>query len=129
MGKGNRKTASGGTSTVLVVDDDPDVRAFLVAGLEEAGYRVSQAADGKAALLSFGESRPDVVVIDYLMPGMTGAEVARKMLKKAPGQKILFVSGYSETEAIERAAPGAALLTKPFRPDALDQAVRRLIDG
>ncbi len=117
------------TTRVLVVDDDPDVRQFLVGGLEEAGYEVAEAADGKSALSAFEQERPDVVVVDYLMPGMTGADVAKRMRKKAPDQKILFVSGYSETEAIERAAPGAPLLAKPFRPDALDQAIRKLLGG
>jgi FixJ family two-component response regulator len=64
------------------------------------------------------------VVIDYIMPGLSGADVARHILDAAPGQPLLFVSGYSETEAIIRAAPGTPLLTKPFRADALDAAVR-----
>jgi len=55
---------------------------------------------------------------------LSGAEVARRMLREVPGQAILFVSGYSETEAVRRAAPDAPLLTKPFRAAALDQAVR-----
>jgi DNA-binding response OmpR family regulator len=50
------------------------------------------------------------------------------MLREVPGQPILFVSGYNETEAIRAAAPGAQLLAKPFRPDALDAAVRDCLD-
>ena len=50
------------------------------------------------------------------------------MVKAVPGQPILFVSGYSESEAIRRAAPDAQLLAKPFRPEALDAAVREAID-
>ena len=63
------------------------------------------------------------------MPGLSGAEVAQRILEQAPDQRILFVSGYSETTAITRAAPGAPLLTKPFRADALDAAVREALDG
>ena len=58
------------------------------------------------------------------MPGLSGAEVARAMLDEIPDQRLLFVSGYSETAAISRAAPEAPLLTKPFRADALAAAVR-----
>jgi CheY-like chemotaxis protein len=58
------------------------------------------------------------------MPEMSGAEVARKIRAKAPDQPILFVSGYSETEAVKRTAPDAPLLAKPFRADALHKAVR-----
>jgi CheY-like chemotaxis protein len=58
------------------------------------------------------------------MPGLSGAEVARKIRAKVAGQPILFVSGYSETDAVKRTAPDAPLLTKPFRADALHKAVR-----
>ncbi|MEQ7874791.1 PAS domain-containing protein [Sphingomonas sp. ASV193] len=112
--------------SVLVIDDDPDVRGYIVSTLEERGYSVSEATDGTSGLAAFAATSPDLVVVDYLMPGMTGAEVAQAMLSERPDQKILFVSGYSETEAIRRAAPDAALLTKPFRPAALDRALREL---
>jgi len=55
---------------------------------------------------------------------LSGAEVANRILAKSPNQAILFVSGYSETEAVKRVAPNAPLLAKPFRADALDKAVR-----
>jgi DNA-binding NarL/FixJ family response regulator len=61
------------------------------------------------------------------MPTMSGAEVANRILKAAPGQKILFVSGYSETEAIKTVAPNSPLLAKPFRGDALCRAVRNAL--
>jgi DNA-binding NarL/FixJ family response regulator len=63
------------------------------------------------------------------MPGMSGAEVARVMREERPGQPILFVSGYSETDAIRAAAPDATLLPKPFRADALGKAVRHVLAG
>ena len=114
--------------SVLVIDDDPDVRAFIVSSLEEKGYQVEEAGDGASGLTAFGKTRPDVVVLDYLMPGLTGAEVASRILTEHPDQKILFVSGYSETDAIRAAAPDAALLVKPFRPEALDTAIRELTE-
>jgi CheY-like chemotaxis protein len=112
---------------VLVVDDDPDVRGFIVASLEDLGYSVAEAADGEAALAEFRNRAPDLVVLDFLMPGMSGAEVARALLAERPEQPILFVSGYSETDAIRAAAPDASLLAKPFRADALDAAVRKVL--
>ena len=113
-----------GSSSILVIDDDPDVRDFIVASLVELGHRVSEASDGTSGLALFAAERPDLVVIDFIMPGLSGADVARRILKEVPEQRLLFVSGYSETAAITRAAPDAPLLTKPFRADALDAAVR-----
>jgi PAS domain S-box-containing protein len=110
--------------SVLVIDDDPDVREFIVASLEEQGYRVRQAADGKAGLAEIARERPDVVILDFIMPGLSGSELASRILAKHPQQAILFVSGYSETEAVKRTAPDAPLLAKPFRAEALDKAVR-----
>ncbi|MCY7397974.1 MAG: PAS domain-containing protein [Sphingomonas bacterium] len=109
---------------ILVIDDDPDVRSFIVASLVELGYRVREASDGTVGLALFEDRRPDLVVIDFVMPGLSGAEVAQRILDQAPDQRLLFVSGYSETAAITRAAPDASLLTKPFRAVALDAAVR-----
>ena len=68
--------------------------------------------------------KPDLVVLDFIMPGLSGAEVASRILADRPAQPILFVSGYSETEAVKRTAPDAPLLAKPFRADALEKAVR-----
>ena len=111
-------------ASILVIDDDPDVRDFIVASLSELGHRVRDAGDGATGLDSFAAERPDLVVIDFIMPGLSGADVARRILEMAPDQRLLFVSGYSETEAISRVAPDAPLLTKPFRAEALDVAVR-----
>jgi PAS domain S-box-containing protein len=110
--------------SVLVIDDDPDVRNFIAASLEEQGYKVSEASDGREGLAAIERAAPDLVIIDFIMPGMTGAEVARKIRSRQPDQPILFVSGYSETEAVKRIAPDAPLLAKPFRAEALQKAVR-----
>jgi CheY-like chemotaxis protein len=124
-----RELDEGRDASVLVIDDDPDVRGFIVSSLEEQGYRVAEAGDGRKGLKAFASARPDLVVLDFIMPGLSGAEVASRILAEVPDQPILFVSGYSETEAVRRVAPNAPLLTKPFRADALDKAVRGALVG
>jgi len=114
-------------ASVLVVDDDPDVRGFIAEALADTSYRVRDCADGRSALKLFAEERPDLVVLDYVMPEMSGAEVAERILADCPEQKILFVSGYSETEAIRKIASDAPLLPKPFRADALARAVQKAL--
>jgi CheY-like chemotaxis protein len=113
--------------SILVIDDDPDVRAFIVTTLEENGYRVSEAGDGRTGLAQLERERADLVIIDFIMPGLSGAEVAECILAAAPGQPILFVSGYSETDAVKRIAPDTPLLAKPFRAEALITAIRRAV--
>ena len=117
------------TASILVIDDDPEVREFICASLADYGYRVRGAADGNSGIDAFAAERPDLVVLDYAMPGMSGGDVATQILKREPGQPILFVSGYSESEAIRRAAPDARLLPKPFKPETLDAAVRDTLSG
>jgi PAS domain S-box-containing protein len=114
-------------ASVLVIDDDPDVRAFIAETLEEQGYRVRQASGGREGLRQFEREKMDLVIVDFIMPEMSGAEVARKIRAKLPEQAILFVSGYSETEAVKRTAPDAPLLAKPFRAETLHKAVRSAI--
>jgi CheY-like chemotaxis protein len=114
-------------ASVLVIDDDPDVRGFIADALGEQGYRVRHAGGGREGLAELEREKPDLVIVDFIMPEMSGAEVARQIRRKYPNQAILFVSGYSETEAVKRTAPEAPLLAKPFRADALDRAVRAAI--
>ena len=113
--------------TVLVIDDDPDVRGFIVESLEDNGYVVREAGDGREGLKEVAKETPDLVILDFIMPGLSGAEVASRILAKRPDQPILFVSGYSETEAVKSIAPDATVLAKPFRADALERAVRGVL--
>ncbi|MFL6722828.1 MAG: PAS domain S-box protein [Sphingomicrobium sp.] len=121
---GDEVRRSRGAATVLVIDDDADVRHFIAAGLEEYGHDVIEAADGGEGIDKFGANQPDLVIIDYIMPGLSGAEVAGHILATNPEQPILFVSGYNETDAIRKVAPDANILAKPFRAAALEDAVR-----
>jgi CheY-like chemotaxis protein len=119
-----RTGAAAAERSILVIDDDPDVRAFIVEALKESGYKVREATDGRSGIAEIGRDPVDLVIIDFVMPEMSGADVAREIRVKYPGQPVLFVSGYSETDAVKRTAPDAPLLAKPFRADALEKAVR-----
>jgi len=118
-----------GQATVLVIDDDEEVRHFIAASLEEYGHEVIEAADGVDGIERFGACRPDLVIIDYIMPGLSGAEVAAHIVATNPGQAILFVSGYSETDEIRKVAPDANILFKPFRAAALESAIRDALEA
>jgi PAS domain S-box-containing protein len=111
-------------ATILVVDDDDDVRDFLVESLESLGHTVYRAADGEEALACVHAECPDLALIDYAMPGMHGAEVARLARASYPELPIVFVTGYADTEQLEAAlGPDAPVLRKPFTVDDLADAV------
>jgi CheY-like chemotaxis protein/DNA-binding CsgD family transcriptional regulator len=112
--------ALGSADVVLVVDDVPDNIALIEDALDEAGYTVLVATSGEAALQVARRARPDVVLLDALMPGMDGFEVARR-LKAEPATAhvpIVFMTGLTETEHVLAAfaAGGTDYVTKPVRP-------------
>jgi PAS domain S-box-containing protein len=97
----------------LLVDDEAVVRASTAALLEDLGYQVQEAASAEAAIALIGGGlRPDLIVTDHLMPGMTGVDLARTLREKAPDLPVLIVSGYAEADGI---APDLPRLTKPFK--------------
>jgi CheY-like chemotaxis protein len=114
--------------TVLVVDDDPDVRALVQDFLNEIGYCTHAVDSGDAALQLLDQVTPDVLVADFAMPGRNGAEIARAIRRRLPKLPILFFSGYADSDALERAVGKAPLLRKPFRPSELASAIRHLLD-
>ncbi|MDP2417356.1 MAG: response regulator, partial [Hydrogenophaga sp.] len=105
---------------VLIVDDVPDNVAPLHDALDEAGYTVLVALDGEAAIRRATQALPDVVLLDAVMPGLDGFEVARR-LKAHPATAhipIIFMTGLTETEHLVAAldAGGADYVTKPIKP-------------
>jgi CheY-like chemotaxis protein len=116
-------------STILVVDDDPDVRAFLADSLASLGYDHVVAEDGQAALRTVERIIPDAMILDFAMPGINGAEVARLIRGRVPDLPIVFASGYSESAAIESVQDDRSrMLHKPFKVDELQAALRSLLD-
>ncbi|MBI3711264.1 MAG: PAS domain-containing protein [Proteobacteria bacterium] len=118
--------------TILVVDDDPEVRDFLDTVLSSLGYRVMLAPDGQVALdLVSRSDRIDLMLTDIGLPGgMRGPDLARKAAALKSGLRILFMSGYAEKEQRDGAAieADAELLHKPFRKSELAATIRRTLD-
>lgn len=115
-------------ATVLVVDDDPDVRAFLKDSLDSLGYEPIVADDGAAALRTLERVIPDVLILDFAMPGMNGAEVARQARERLPELPIIFASGYSESAAVSSVqGERSRILHKPFRVADLQAAIAELL--
>jgi CheY-like chemotaxis protein len=116
----------GAVATILVVDDDRDVRAFLSAALETMGYHVLVARDGREGLAKIRAAAPDLVLLDYAMPGLHGADVAKMARGDHPNLPIVFVTGYAETDQLEAAlGRDAPLLRKPFTVAQLATMVDR----
>jgi CheY-like chemotaxis protein len=111
---------------ILVIDDDDDVRAFLTSSLEELGYRVIGAEGGEEGLQQIEARAPDLVLVDFAMPGMNGADVAHGARRLHPDLPIIFVTGYAETEQLEGAlGSDVPVLRKPFSIAQLGEAVER----
>jgi CheY-like chemotaxis protein len=115
--------------TILVIDDDEGVRALLVHNLAAWGYEVAEAADGPGGLAELERRSFDLVLVDYAMPLMNGADVVQRIREKSPGQTLLLVSGYADTGVVRSAVADIAILAKPFRQDELQRAVEKALAG
>jgi PAS domain S-box-containing protein len=128
-----QKARRGDGETVLVVDDEPNVRLLIQEVLEELGYRVLEADTGAAGLQILESSgRVDLLVTDVGLPGgMNGRQLADAALVSRPDLKILFITGYAENAVIGEGAlkPGMHVLTKPFSLEALGGRVREIVSA
>ncbi|MFC5300586.1 response regulator transcription factor [Azospira restricta] len=110
----------GAAGIVLIVDDVPENLALLHDALDDAGYTVLVATRGEAALQRARQALPDVILLDALMPGIDGFEVARRLKADfaTQGIPIVFMTGLTETEHVVAAfaSGGADYVTKPIRP-------------
>jgi DNA-binding response OmpR family regulator len=119
---------------ILVVDDDPTVSDVLRRYLERAGYAVEHAADGPAALASFADTRPDLVLLDLMLPGIDGLEVCRRLRADAAAVPVIMLTALGdEADRITGLRLGADdYVTKPFSPRELVlrvQSVLRRVTG
>jgi CheY-like chemotaxis protein len=120
-----------GTETVLAVEDQTEVRRLTLAVLKSRGYRLLEAANGSEAL-SLCERDPGpihLLITDVVMPGMTGRELATRLLALRPSLKILYISGYTANVIAHEGLldPGVAYLPKPFSPAQLAAKVREVL--
>jgi CheY-like chemotaxis protein len=119
--------------TILVVEDDPAVRKMAVSILENLGYQVRQASDGKIALaLLHGTEHIDLLFTDMVMPnGVSGQDLIKAARQLRPDMRALLTSGYSEQfiKAQEDVNRDVRLLNKPYRKDMLAAAVRGALNG
>lgn len=100
---------------ILVVDDDEDVRTVIRKAVQELGYVVAEAPDGPSALAAIDEAKPSLVILDYMMPGMDGTEVAREIAARDPELPIIFSTGHGALRALRNAAgEDVSILEKPF---------------
>ncbi|MDP6875531.1 MAG: ATP-binding protein, partial [Alphaproteobacteria bacterium] len=122
-----------GDETILVVEDEEDVLAYLMRALNNLGYTVLQAADGRAALdVMAASDAVDLLLTDVILPReMGGRDVANAFRKRFPAAGVLYSSGYTREVLDSRGQldEGVALLNKPFRPRALARRVREALDS
>jgi CheY-like chemotaxis protein len=119
-------------ATVLVAEDDPDVRAAICRVVQRAGHTVTAVADGEQALTWARERLPDLVVTDGMMPKMTGFELCHRLNADpvTAGIPVLMISGSIEPEQVRRELPGLrGALCKPFSPTLLIQCVAEALAG
>ena len=119
----------GGGERILLVDDDADVLQTVSALLADSGYAVSAAANGALAIDALRTVRPDLLIVDFAMPEIDGAEVAAHARSLHADLPVIFLSGHADTQALEAAAAGARLLRKPFKLRELLGAVSRALAG
>jgi signal transduction histidine kinase/FixJ family two-component response regulator len=126
------RPSSSGAQTILLVEDEPAVRAFARRTLEEQGYTVLEAAAGAEALaIAASHAGPiALLVTDVVMPGLQGHQLAAQLTATRPELRVLYVSGFTENSVIHHGLPdhGVAFLAKPFSVDTLGEAVRRVLD-
>ncbi|WP_161965832.1 response regulator [Steroidobacter cummioxidans] len=116
-------------AAVLVVDDDRLVRRFMTESLRSLGYDVRDTDNGVDALVLLDAQRFDLLLADFAMPGMNGAELGKAAQLKQPGLPVLIVSGYADSAAVEAALGTGKQLRKPFNVAELGAAVTELLQS
>jgi CheY-like chemotaxis protein len=118
---------------LLVVDDDPMLLQFVARTLRRAGYRAESATRGEDALQAYAQAGSDsfrLVLTDVLMPGLSGVDLAHRLLQRDASVRVLFMTGQVSLDYLKQAFQGATfdVLAKPFRHDGLLRAVRKALD-
>ena len=124
-------TPQSGSATILVVDDEPDVLRLVEAILNEQGYHVVTAKGADNAIRTFDRlsRKPDLVLTDVVMPGMSGPMLIDHLLLTVPNLRVLFMSGYDDRQVVQKyvVEKGFALIPKPFTLQKLAATVRDVL--
>jgi CheY-like chemotaxis protein len=122
-----------GTETVLLVEDEPALRAVARRTLERQGYIVLEAPNGEAGLaVAAAHTGPlDLLVTDVVMPGISGRELATRLVASRPTVRVLYTSGYTDDAIVQHGVleDGIQFLQKPFTPSGLARKVREVLDA
>jgi len=119
------------TNTVLLVEDAQGLRELAKRMLERHGYRVLVAANADEAIRLCSESETiDVLLTDVVMPGLSGPDLAKRLVDLRPSLKVIYMSGYTDDAIVQHGvlSPGIALLNKPFTSEALGRKIREALD-
>jgi CheY-like chemotaxis protein len=126
------ESAARGTETVLVVEDEDSLRALVQRALQARGYHVLSASDGEEALaVDASFSGPiHLLLSDLVMPGLTGADLAQRLVRRRPAMNVLYVSGFTHHVAFTSGVMSRRtdFLQKPFTPEVLAARVRNMLD-
>jgi CheY-like chemotaxis protein len=118
--------------TILVVDDEPEIRKLVGAMVGQLGYNVLTADSGEHALTLYRHHSPlELLITDVVAPGMSGPMLADKLSAQQPGLRVLFISGYDNTHVVQKyvVEKGHALLAKPFTVAELKAKVKELLSA
>jgi CheY-like chemotaxis protein len=122
--------SSANGKTILVVDDEPEIRKLVGAMVGQFGYNVLTADSGEHALTLYRNHGPiELLITDVVAPGMSGPMLADKLIAQQPGLRVLFISGYDNTHVVQKyvVEKGHALLPKPFAVADLKAKVTELL--
>lgn len=126
------KRKTGGEEKILLVEDDPGVRSFARMALQQSGYLVIEAENGKAAIKLIEKDKPqiDFLITDIIMPEMNGHELAENIKQEYPEILILFTSGHTDRHIVHESAlkEGVSFLQKPYSATQLNAKVREILD-
>jgi CheY-like chemotaxis protein len=116
-----------GQEHVLVIEDDDGVRRFIVDCLQSLGYTVSEASGGLEGLAQIRTETPELLIVDYPMPGLNGVDVINQSRAAAPDLPIILATGYADMDAVHRVVNPSQVLRKPFQIGEREIAVRRAL--
>jgi DNA-binding NtrC family response regulator len=123
---------SGGAETILLVEDNDPVRDLAVRALRRRGYNVIEARNAEEAIewTLASKVKPQLLVTDVVMPGLSGPNLAARLLQQNPRLRLLFMSGYTDdATGLNDTSWGVPLLQKPFTPAKLAEYVRHALDA